>query len=245
MVTERPILLAASEVRAILEGHKHVMRRVARPQPPQDSAKIVVGFFHPTKTDRRGEEHPGDTVFGAYTLDGDWGCVCPYGGPGTLLWVREPWADLRGGPGDTPAENPVVYQADGMMEIHTSVHRWRPSIHMPRRASRLALRVLAVRFERVQDITNTDAIAEGAVSRPNYYGYRNAEAGWSMDWSPGGRPNSAGYILTDRDIALASPRWAFANFWDRHYGKRGYGWATNPFCWVVEFEMVEKRRKFC
>jgi hypothetical protein len=78
-------------VRAILEGRKTQTRRVVKPQPHTDCSHIEVDHYHPTVIDKHGDEAPGDEIFGAYSLDGEWGAKCPYGAPGDRLWVRETW----------------------------------------------------------------------------------------------------------------------------------------------------------
>jgi len=62
-----------------------------KPQPPEDCGRLIVGSFHPTVIDRHGEEQPGPETFGVYSEDGAWSLRCPYGEPGDLLWVKEPW----------------------------------------------------------------------------------------------------------------------------------------------------------
>lgn len=165
-MSERPILFSAPMVRAILGGRKTQTRRIVKPQPPADCAPIRVGEFHPTVIDRWGDEAPGASIFGAYDLDGEWGVRCPYGQPGDLLWVREAWAR-------DDEDGCVMYRADvgkggdaddwerGRVE-GAPRYRWRPSIHMPRWASRITLEIVAVRVERLNDISEADAEAEGA-----------------------------------------------------------------------------------
>lgn len=149
---ERPILFKAPMVRAILDGSKTQTRRVV-------------------KQDREGlldcKPIPAWDFF--------WQCVaCPYGQPGDRLWVRETFGDC------TPGADAVVgtkwerpwYRADaddygllghdGEGPVYVEDVRWRPSIHMPRWASRILLEITDVRVERVQDISDRDARDEGA-----------------------------------------------------------------------------------
>jgi hypothetical protein len=109
-----------------------------------------------------------------------------------------------------------------------SVDRWRPSIHMPRWASRLTLAVTGVRVERVQEITAVDAIREGVRYEP----VRSNWAGRTEDAIPSMRKAQA----ENRRRALA----AFEDLWDSINGSRGYGWKANPWCWVLDFERVEE-----
>ena len=157
---------------------------------------------------------------------------CPYGAPGDQLWVRETWR-----PGSDPEEYTCVqYQADaGVMKPDTwdeqqgfwcesvgdenaerdakgMTPRWRPSIHMPRWASRLTLEVTAIRVERVQDITEADAMAEGFKDVVGKYARGDEARIW------------------------------FAELWDIINAERGYGWAENPYVWVIEFKRAPVAR---
>lgn len=149
---ERPILFSAPMVRAILDGRKTQTRRVVKPQP-HDTHEIECGIYHPTVIDRHGEEDAGPPIFGAYSMDGEWGCKCPYGQPGDRLWVREAFGTC-----DSYVPH-VFYRADGEAPNHD--FKWKPSIHMPRWASRVTLEIVSVRVERLQGINRGDAMAEG------------------------------------------------------------------------------------
>jgi hypothetical protein len=139
---------------------------------------------------------------------------CPYGEPGDNLWVRETWAT----PGNYDDIKPSLLPNSGITksdiayrateEYGETYYKWRPSIFMCRWMSRINLQVKDVRVERVQDISEADVLAEGC-----------ALQSWGSDkpW-----PRTAG----------------FAELWDSINEKRGgYGWATNPWVWVVEFEI--------
>ncbi|WP_121497089.1 hypothetical protein [Pseudomonas aeruginosa] len=170
---ERPILFNDQMVRAILEGRKTVTRRVVKPAPVGDlkwnQRSMNTGIVHNWTDDLRMYE-------------------CPYGQPGGQLWVRETWqyADWT-----EEGEPYIRYQADGARVLHEDFpiewaprierewvelsdpanyaidgraadRRWRPSIHIPRWASRILLEITDVRVERLQDITPNQCIAEGA-----------------------------------------------------------------------------------
>jgi len=158
---ERPILFSAPMVRALLDGSKTQMRRIVKPQPiPNHRGQ----FKFDTMTDDEGIES-------YWYIDPLWGPVrCPYGQPGDRIWVKE--AHLYVGPGsgsDLPdyvaeARNPVNhtpdncwYRADGD-DVDVT---WKPSIHMPRWASRITLEIISVRVEQLREISEEDAIAEG------------------------------------------------------------------------------------
>jgi hypothetical protein len=163
---------------------------------------------------------------------------------GDRLWVRETWGHdapslddcRRGVESDGPSYGPYYRATAGKEDLGTLV-RWRPSIHMPRWASRIALEVVGVRCEPLRAIGDEDAMAEGATMRPRCFGSRGRQDGWSMDWSVVGRRDRFGTDgrLTEADVALESPRWAFANYWTRLYGKPGELWDDNPEVIVIAF----------
>lgn len=169
---ERPILMSGPMVRALLEGRKTQTRRIVKPQPHEDCGAIEVGRYHPTVVDRHGDEQPGAEIFGAYSLDGDWGAKCPYGAPGDRLWVREAWIEYdKTGYVVDPTQGRFVYRADcapGTFASDGIWWKWKSSIHMPRWASRLTLTLTDVRVERVQDISEAEAEAEGFASRSDF-----------------------------------------------------------------------------
>ncbi|HET6584813.1 MAG TPA: hypothetical protein VFG69_15250 [Nannocystaceae bacterium] len=183
----RPILFTGPMVCAVLQGRKTHTRRLVKPQPPDFWQTVEVGHYHPTIIDRYGEQQPGAEVFGAYDLDGEWGCPSPYGEPGDLLWVRETWrtgvaldkhnatqiAESADEAGYTKPWAPLLYNARPHGHEHASVNadtlgsfggawgRVRAARFMPRWASRITLRVRSVRVERLHAMTETDAVAEG------------------------------------------------------------------------------------
>jgi hypothetical protein len=145
---------------------------------------------------------------------------CPYGAPGARLWVRETWAgdDLNG----------YVYRADhptagldagDLDDGEQQIRRWRPSIFLPRPASRITLDVRGVRVERLHDITNTDAMAEGI---PQTAGEATRAGLFDNAATPG-------HEWDNRTSAEN-----FARLWDTINGKRA-PWASNPWVWVVNF----------
>ena len=149
---ERPILFSAPMVRALLDGSKTQTRRVVKPQPPEvfdlKNHKTESGFVYAADYAKMTSD-----VEKQQRVRWD----CPYGQPGDRLWVRETFGHFERNDtlksGDT-----IYYRADGeCLELQP----WRPSIHMPRWASRILLEVTAVRVERLQDIRDSDALAEG------------------------------------------------------------------------------------
>ena len=203
-IKERPILFSGEMVRAILDGRKTQTRRVVKELPGGRGGPVGdhVKFW------RKGNEDPGRWC-GCDGL-GSLGWVkCPFGVPGDRLWVRETWhanhtKEVVHYRADYGEHDPFREETCG--EDHSLVgERWRPSIHMPRWASRITLEVTDVRVERLQEITNGEARAEG----------------FPVDES--------GTWWRDR----------FHSGWDALNAKRGFGWDTNPWVWVVEFKRVE------
>ena len=172
-------------VRALLSGTKTQTRRALRIQPPDDR-RIMCGPYNPTVI-RRGEEEPGPETFGAFTEDGSWTTPCPYGRPGDKLWVREAWrttneldklsgkeiAEACIDAGYHHAWAPFQYEADKKrvnwahtgkpppMEAEPPPGRYRHARFMPRWASRITLEITDVHVQRLQEISEADAIAEG------------------------------------------------------------------------------------
>lgn len=157
--------------------------------------------------------------------------VCPHGQPGDRLWVRETWSSDFAN--HYPHER-VWYAADndrrheiqvsdgvrGIYSPESHEHvpfRWRPSIHMPRCASRITLEITGVRAERLQDISEDDAIAEG-VDGP-------------MCAVAVGRAPS-------RSTLLPAAVHGYAHLWESLNGTRGYGWHTNPWVWVIQLKRI-------
>jgi len=155
----RPILFSSPMVRALLEGRKTQTRRIVKPQP-------VVSALGRWRWDFK----LGGFVGSCGThIEGFHDCAsfhCPYGQPGALLWVREAHYVIGEIPGPAPGSRWTHYAADLSNNLGDTDHQWargwKPSIHMPRWASRLTLRITDVRVQRLQDIGETDAVAEGA-----------------------------------------------------------------------------------
>ena len=142
---ERPIIFNTEMVRAIMAGTKTQTRRVIKPQPEADH----IGSFGGV----------GEPFAYAFEHEEKWR-YCPYGGPKEKLWVRESFWNSRG-----DDSMPTYYRADQdlMLPVDHGYHQgpWKPSIHMPRWSSRITLEIADVRVERLQDITEEDAKAEG------------------------------------------------------------------------------------
>ncbi len=198
-MVERPIIFSGPMVRAILEGRKTQTRRVVKGNPidivtligADDKPTGEYGLcFHPSVIERR--------------------VSCPYGQPGDRLWVRETRGINRHGD--------VVYRADTSdfsHDVRDENQKWKPSIHMPRRASRITLEVLRVRVERLQEISEEDAKAEGAEMQPAETGQLDAN----------GNP-----------IEKGSYRLGFYSLWESINGPGS--WIENPWVWAVKFPRI-------
>ncbi len=206
-VKARPILFSAPMVRALIEGRKSQTRRIVKP--------LGNHWRHdPPEFDEEGRQ----TWSGERYIDVD---ACPYGQPGDLLYVRETWGVITGKYSQRWPAGTTAYRADhgvthGGQEY--DLMRWRPSIHMPRWASRLTLRIKAVRVERLQEISEADALAEGLTKWPHKgdfaYGF---DGGW-----PDGYATHTGAFN-----ALL------------HKVGRGEAWDRNAWTWVIEFDVIQ------
>lgn len=202
----RPILFSAPMVRAILSGTKTQTRR-------------AVKITHRTPGLAACLEPPRGLLVRTNVAAE----LCPYGQPGDRLWVRETWAYcVHALAAARDEDGPFVYAADGTKQYRLC-DRWRPSIHMPKAASRILLEITAVRVERLQDISDVDATAEGVFELP----LQAAEPGrwWTGDVA-------AGAALHGR-----TPFGAYRLLWESINNPRS--WDANPWVWVIEFTRVE------
>ncbi|MFU4949084.1 hypothetical protein ACM7ZP_02180 [Pseudomonas aeruginosa] len=217
---ERPILFNDQMVRAILEGRKTVTRRAVK----DTGFYAIDAAIHGNEVALREREALSTR--------------CPFGQPGDRLWVRETHAQVfevdipdgrpagpigtAGSPGRPDWKCRYVYRSDGEMPNVQWHHvgdsqpvRWTPSIHMPRRASRILLSITAVRVERLQDISEEQALAEGVRGEPcDHARQACADIGCWGDTAKG----------------------AFGFLWESLNGEGS--WAANPWVWVVEFKRV-------
>ena len=211
---ERGMIFNAEMVLAILDGRKTQTRRPVK-FPVHDKN---------LGCELAGNELAGELSAGNYLNSA-------FGKPGDRIWVRETFQgplfdyDLMDSycKDPTPFEKPefCVYKADGVPapefydaddELHCC---WRPSIHMPRWASRILLEITDVRVERLNAISQEDAQAEGMEL-----------TGWRPTYSD---PDSGGEVMTPYDN--------FAELWSSIYGDES--WKANPWVWVISFERVE------
>lgn len=215
---ERPILFSASMVRAIPEGRKTQTRRIVKPQPLEGRTVWQ-------------DEDSGQWLQSGYGEVGDDGLHCPYGQPGDQLWVREsfsgPWCmEKKDGCAAVPPSrwgrsSHIWYWADGEPD-HGDWTKPRPSIHMPRWASRITLEITGVRVERLQEISEADAIAEGI--EPHYAG-----------WMPYGTMFYEADGVTPANY-FRDPRDSYRTLWNSINGPGS--WDANPFVWCIEFRRI-------
>lgn len=195
----RPILFSTPMVQALLAGRKTQTRRIVKEKQ--------IAFV---KCDITGEKLWFDD-----SKKGQERIKCPYGKPGDLLWVRETWAIEK------RKEKRIVYKAR-MNDFPIQDDRWRPSIHMPKAAARIWLLISEVRVERLQDITEADAKAEGIFPVDTMLGTE-----W-FDYDGDG-------ITYIKPVSSFMTLWASINGWGSV--------AQNPYVWVVSFEVVSTTGK--
>ena len=196
---ERPILFSGPMVRALLDGSKTQTRRAIKTMPENHSA--ITSFCHVDGQSWR--------LFGDR---GTWMEVrCPYGQPGDRLWVREAWAETRPFGIPWPATMTVYREGDNRTDYGGP---WKPSIHMKRSASRITLEITEVHVERLQDISEADALAEGIV--------RQRDGGYGL-------ADTTHYHFTD-------PRQSYFSLWEAINGAGSV--EANPWVWAVTFRRL-------
>lgn len=211
---ERPLLFTGEMVRAILDGRKTQTRRIVKPR----LNSIVEECF---KVNGKWCNH----TFG-YEL----GELCPYGQPGDRLWCRETWRPV--GPWEGRKDKATVqYRADEKYSRKTgwpsdfrisarNAGKWKPSIFMPRWASRITLEIVNVSVERLQNISDEDAIAEGVV----------------LGGSRFDSPHCKDEQEYQRLLRIGAKE-IYQSLWDSINGKDS--WALNPWVWVIKFKQIE------
>lgn len=241
---ERPILFSAPMMRALLDGTKTQTRRafsdrMIKTMGYAADAGEVSRFIEQARMEANDE---------SYVLD-----FCPYGQPGDRLWVREAWAQ-RGAwriPAWPEADaddaywagtEEVIYTAD--VEKPATGWRGRPSIHMPRAASRILLEIVSVRVERLNDCSEADAKAEGVMqldddnARPEV----RTKAGWQLCPTCAGTGlrstlGAGGGVNFDVDCVDCDTHLKlYRHLWESINGVGS--WAANPWVWRVEFRRV-------
>lgn len=216
----KPILFNTEMVRAILDGRKSCTRRLVKPQPDEKHT-YPLGFV----TDSTEKKEVGCFGFGIDEYGGSIQYAKPPYQPGDILYVRETFYE------DVDC---ILYKADNEkltgyrnMRGEDIVVKWRPSIHMPKEAARIWLRVTDVRVERLHDITEDGALREGA-------------QGVRCDHVALGEHGCTDCMNTGW---IEPPQVEFMQIWDSTVKKSDfdrYGWGANPWVWVIEFERCAK-----
>lgn len=188
---ERPIIFSAEMVRAILENRKTQTRRLAKNEAQILNVRIA---------------NDAKVIFNS----------CPYGRVGDRLWVRETFFDHNSMLNyDQNAERNVKFveyrATEWDRENQEYAGGWTPSTYMPRWASRITLEIVAVRGERLWEISNDGAVAEGILNLNR---------------------------LSNAAVCMPEPRELFEHSWDVINGKKA-PWGSNPWVWVVEFKRVQ------
>lgn len=219
---ERPIIFNAPMVRAILDGRKTQTRRIVKQVPRWQHCGLDImewglSACYTEKDGRHWLDIQTDVDDNSHEE-----IFCPYGQPGDRLWVRETWAENLVLPlEDRPGGN-WIYRAD---DKYTST--WRPSIHMPRWASRITLEIASIRVERLQEMRRDDAFREG-VEHVNPY---NVTPGLL----PGMPACFKNYQKKDGWFT-GDPVSSFMSLWESINGSGS--WNANPWVWVIEFREI-------
>jgi hypothetical protein len=252
MTKEHPILFSGEMVRQILAGKQTQTRRVITPQPLWEYALVSPLYYSPHE-----KRH---YVNFSDINDGKVKTFYFRYQPGDRLWVREAFISLCPGFVQSGCEScgqdcdktATYYKADGEINGVVPV-AWKPSIHMPRTASRITLEVVNVRAERLQDISEADAINEGVEI-------------WGSDWPDGVQKNEANLIMATEGPKYINYMWhgrhndseekissewpyqysayddalgSYSSLWQSINRKKpGRAWADNPWVFVIEFRRI-------
>lgn len=197
-------------VKAILDGRKVQTRRQMKPQPALNDNPVAV-------------DNSDIWVWGKTGLlinSPELKYKCPYGQVGDYLWVRETWRQAHDGSYE-------YYACPSLEENLLSNPKWKPSIHMPRAVSRITLQISNIRVERLQDITEQDAIDEGIEPREDLFDDEIEE--WRQSWC-----NYINIEHCDKNkLWFYDPRKSFESLWVSINDRES--WVQNPWVWIVEF----------
>lgn len=212
-----PILFTTEMVQAILDGRKRMTRRTNNLESVNDNPDDweYVRFWD------------GYAKFmQKYNAINERYIKCPYGQPGDVLWVRETWCwdwkDIL-----NPTEKYYFYRATTPYNYLATGEKWKPSIHMPKSACRIFLQVTDVRVERLQEITEDDAISEGVYDYQDGY-FKNYFTKKGLRESDG--------------VECILAKGSFQSLWCSINGIKS--WDANPLVWVIEFKRIDKPENF-
>lgn len=212
-----PILFNTEMVKAILDGRKTVTRRLIKPQP--------LGYFEVSESPTY-----------LYDFEPSSKRIYPRYQAGDILYVRETYANISDfvnyAEYEIDSDLKYLYKCDDNGKEHSfidvGVKRWRPSIHMPKEAARIFLKVADVRVERLQDMDQEDAIKEG------------------LELQCHRADDDCSAYLKCNFLNSAACLDSFKELWNYTIPKKDpadmykYGWKANPWVWVIEFERISK-----
>ncbi|PRY90609.1 hypothetical protein [Mongoliibacter ruber] len=207
LITERPILYQTEMVKSVLHGLKKQTRRTKgldylNINTPSDwifDLRLIERFFF------KHINYPNSSGLDFF---------CPYGKPGDLLWVRETWCNMQ--TASKPEDNGIRFRASTEKNNFT----WKPSIHMPKAAARIWLMVEDVKVERLQHISEEDAIDEGI-----QFGKGIDYKGWHYDYEA-------------NLYNLSNAKSSFKTLWKSINGQAS--WQANPWVWVIKFRELSR-----
>lgn len=213
MNKEIPILFSTPMVEAVDKDRKTITRRTRNLKKINISPdKWELSLTMDNWTNSKGEH---EDKFAVLFTDKKYGkqisIPCPYGQVGDILWVRETWNSYNEKSYGLPDKDIYLYKANGTDRTCT----WKPNIYMPKIAARLFLKIISIRIERLHDITEKDAIAEGI----------------HFD-------KDSGYWFAGAAAMAQSPNHAFQELWISINKKKS--WDKNPWVWVIEFKKISK-----
>jgi hypothetical protein len=212
MNKEKPIIFSTPMVKAILEGRKTQTRRVIKPQPDDGGVHGVTVEGFQTALYQAEE-------YWINTEEGESKQVKPRYRKGDILWVREKFCNVN-----RPEVTEYYYFADTLFveceDYDPKEWTWKTSLYMPRKAARLFLKVTSVRVERLQDISEKDAEAEGIKIH-------------QCEMSNSYREHCRFYVCSACEHQTL--RGGYSKLWDSLNAKCGYSWESNPWVWVYEF----------
>lgn len=252
----KPILFNTAMVQAILEGRKTVTRRAIKPQPegelrPMGQGSCWPGYFADTGEERvlRPPYQPGDVLYVRETwqavYETEWDESCPFEGKNIrkLILNFDKIQKVEAGISKEcssdamkPRMKYFVFKASDIQyaDIENKLV-WRPSIHMPREAARIFLRVKSVRAERLQHISSGDVLREG-IKPEDFQG--KCKCAWENEGCMD-RP------CANRDGYIEMCHWMpFMRLWDKTvkgHDSTKYSWEANPWVWVIEFERISEK----
>jgi len=217
---ERPILFNGEMVRAILDGRKTMTRRPVKPQPPASIDSLHGGKLRSRAPYELSNDNDDPCGFGFQDDQGNY-WIPPLGTIGDQLWVRETWAP------HCEMLYTAIYRCDRGGDYQDTVSedfRWRPSIHMPRWASRITLEITGVRVERVQEMEGMDAASSDALKE-----------GVHRIHHEGGNYYYSAFRNQPDPKNWTDPCLAFKELWQSIYSN----WDANPWVWVYEFRRIK------